>query len=266
MKPALAILAAVLLLAGCGSKAGMSSSPSTAIRTFPIAAPVTPKPGEPFVGYWVAYEPHSVALSIEVLRQGATYEVSMNGEPSIPVRLQRDHLVLGRARLYQLRQQLPGGVPTELLWRRGHCVLSLNLGPYAARPALVDLVRQDRAAYVKTVDGIADYEAWHELSDLAQWVQGWAFLRPPHKPPAPSQLRPGSTFVSWIRTNASPWSWPRNPFTGQPMNQGTAPGDFTYTVNGRTWKLMGHASDGSTWNAFRGFPRTVPTESPSPGM
>jgi type II secretory pathway pseudopilin PulG len=42
-------------------------------------------------------------------------------------------------------------------------------------------------------------------------------------------------------------SWPTNPYTGQPMTQGTGPGDFRYTVSadGASFELAGMGEDGS---------------------
>jgi hypothetical protein len=40
-------------------------------------------------------------------------------------------------------------------------------------------------------------------------------------------------------------AWPNNPWTHQPMAQGTAVGDFTYTVTADGFQLAGHRSDGT---------------------
>ena len=264
--------AALTTLAACGSPRGQASkSMSPTPLPFALAPPATPKPGQPFVGYWstggarLSVEDPGVAIPIEVLRHGKGYAVSVDGGPGVPV-----PLVRGRLSLNRFGPWVFGAFPIELLWRRGRCVLSLGEGRYAPGPAFLILSRQDRAAFVKTVDGVADYETWRELIDLAGFIQGWASRT--HEPPAPSQLRPGSAFVRWIRSKLrtissklGTWPWPRNPFTGQPMADSSSPGDFTYTVKGRSWKLIGHQSDGGTWDALKGFPNTVPTESPSPG-
>ncbi|HTX69999.1 MAG TPA: hypothetical protein VMH50_12780 [Thermoleophilia bacterium] len=41
-------------------------------------------------------------------------------------------------------------------------------------------------------------------------------------------------------------NWPVNPWTGQPMTQGTAAGDYTYTQldGGHGFRLAGHLSGG----------------------
>lgn len=186
--------------------------------------------------------------------------MSLDGGPAVPVPLIRGRLMVNRFG----RSPEPSflGMLVELAWRRGHCVL-LVATPYSERPYPVVLARQSRAAFVKAVDGIADYETWQELADLAQFIQGRASRA--HKPPAPSQLRPDSAFVHWIRSYVRTWPWPHNPFTGQPMTDSPNPGDFTYTVDGRSWRLVGHQSDGGTFVVFKGFPSMIPTESPSPG-
>lgn len=256
-----------VLLAACGSPPPQATrspaaTPSRTGSTLPFAPAVTPKPGEPFVGYWSgAWNPDTLAIPIEVLPRDKGYEVSLDGEPAVPVPLVRGHLLVSR--MGQSPPLLFGGARVELLWRKGHCVLSLLEGPYAPRPQLVVLTRQGRAAYVRTVDGVADWETRHELFQLADLVRGWV-LRTGHEPPAASQLHSDSAFVRWARSLVPAWSWPRNPFTGQPMSDGTDPGDFTDAVKGRSWKLIGHESGGGTFDALTGRPTGVPTER-SPG-
>ena len=44
--------------------------------------------------------------------------------------------------------------------------------------------------------------------------------------------------------------WPTNPFTDQPMQEGEAPGDYTYSPGGGTsYSLSVHLSDGATYTA-----------------
>ncbi len=38
--------------------------------------------------------------------------------------------------------------------------------------------------------------------------------------------------------------WPSNPYTGQPMAQGKAPGDFSYSVANGQFRLTGHGNNG----------------------
>jgi hypothetical protein len=38
--------------------------------------------------------------------------------------------------------------------------------------------------------------------------------------------------------------WPVDPYTGQPMKQGSGPGDFAYTVNGSSFGLTGYGASG----------------------
>ena len=255
-------IATLTTLTACDSlHALVSRSASPTPLPFALASPVSPKPGEPFVGYWSgAYDDVRVAIPIEVLRHGTGYAVSVDGGPATPVPLDHGRLVLNR--FGPSPEPSFVGYKVELLWQRGHCVLLVWPGPYASRWYPADLTRQSRAAFVKAVDGIADYETFQELADLAQSLQGWVMHT--HKPLAPSQLRPDSAFVRWIRSYVRTWPWPHNPFTGQPMSDSPRPGDFSYTVKGLSWKLVGHQSDGGTWDALKGFPSTVPTESPSP--
>lgn len=230
-----------------------------------MAPPVTPQPGEPFVGYWSGRTSLTLPegpISIEVLRQNRGYEVSVDGRPAVPTPLVDGDLLV--CRTGQSSPQLFNGAQVELLWRAGHCVLSFREGPYVTSPELFVLARQNRAAFVKGVDVFADYEAWFALFNLAQAIKGWVSMGPSDQPPAPSQLRPDSAFVRWVRSQAPAWFWPRNPFTGQPMVDSSSPGDFTYTVKGRSWKLIGHESGGGTFNALTERPGGISTE-PSSG-
>lgn len=40
--------------------------------------------------------------------------------------------------------------------------------------------------------------------------------------------------------------WPKNPYTGRPMTQGTGPGDFRYTLGpgGTSYRLVGYGASG----------------------
>ena len=40
--------------------------------------------------------------------------------------------------------------------------------------------------------------------------------------------------------------WPTNPWTDAPMQQGTDPGNFTYSLTGDGYNLVGHAANGKT--------------------
>ena len=40
-------------------------------------------------------------------------------------------------------------------------------------------------------------------------------------------------------------AWPQNPYTDLPMQQGTAPGDFSYTVDGGSFTVTGYGHDGA---------------------
>jgi hypothetical protein len=45
--------------------------------------------------------------------------------------------------------------------------------------------------------------------------------------------------------------WPTNPYTGQPMTQGTTPGDFSYTLgaNSTSYSLVGYGENGYVFTA-----------------
>jgi hypothetical protein len=77
-------------------------------------------------------------------------------------------------------------------------------------------------------------------------VQSWA-LDQGHFPKAAAVTESGV----WQAAGMD-GSWPDNPWTGQPMAEGSAPGDFTYTVsaNGKHAKLVLHGETGQAPETF----------------
>jgi hypothetical protein len=252
------VIAALAVAAqGCSSArtpAVTSSASTTASAhpsTLPFAPPVTPRPGQLFVGYW-RDATHTLFPRVEyyqVLYEADGYRVSLDGQPPTKAPLQNGRLVV-----QSLRESAGNGGAwvrpgAQLAWEDGSAVL------YVTSDARVPIIRQrlrrlDRSAYVAGVNASADFQTRTLLNEVAIGVGLWAD-RDGQGPPVPAQLQPGSAFDRRLAAMSSPgaWIWPTNPFTGKPMASGSGPGDFTYVVNGDHWTLTGHLSDGSGFDA-----------------
>jgi hypothetical protein len=247
------VLAMVLaaLAAACSS----SHSPATPSGTttaaslpshLPFAPPVTPTPGQPFVGYWRRDkgEINPIPAFYEILHRDQGYEVSYNGQPPLRVPLKDGRLVL------QTLHETPtaGGAYVraglELAWEKGTPVLYVKQSaeiPWLRQP----LTRIDSSAYLKGVYAAANRATLDQLLTLAAGVSLWAEEHG-QVPPAPSEMHPGSAFDQWLAKKARPstWVWPTNPFSGRPMANNREPGDFTYVVNGDRCTMAAHLSGG----------------------
>jgi hypothetical protein len=63
---------------------------------------------------------------------------------------------------------------------------------------------------------------------------------------AENQAYPTAVTPATVGQYVSPW--PHNPWTEQPISQGSSPGDFTYELEaaGAGFQLVGHKADGTT--------------------
>jgi ferric-dicitrate binding protein FerR (iron transport regulator) len=87
--------------------------------------------------------------------------------------------------------------------------------------------------------------AW-AYDGLREWVQQVAAAGPGEQPAAQRKRFPAWAIVL-LGVGTYLTSWPTNPFTRQPMTQGTGPGDFRYTVSadGASFELVGMGEDDS---------------------
>jgi hypothetical protein len=85
----------------------------------------------------------------------------------------------------------------------------------------------------------ADQQVIAGLSQILGGVTAWA-ANSNGVYPAATEVSPAGGVAQYVDP------WPVNPFTGQPMSPGTAPGDYEYEqVNGGAgYRLVGHLSDG----------------------
>jgi hypothetical protein len=250
------VSALVPVVSGCSSSTpqpppSRTSAVASSPTTLPFAPPVTPTAGEPYVGYWRVGDAMSSAYHyLEVLKGAQGYQASWSGERPFPAPLKNGRLVLQR--LHETPTQ-GGALVTsglELAWENGTLILYTkpeSMIPWQRQP----LRRLTEDAYLKGVTAFADEVTRESCQNLAFAVDQWTSRRG-LGPPALSQMRPGSAFDRWLVKLFRPatWVWPQNPFTGEPMQNSTRPGDFTYVANGGEWTMKGHLSDGTTFDAL----------------
>ena len=109
-------------------------------------------------------------------------------------------------------------------------VLVLFVGIIAAIAIPVFVTQRDEAKQTTVKSGIRSIDVG---------IQAWA-VDNGDAYPEPSLLSPAGIGMYLD-------SWPTNPYTGQPMTQGSGPGDFSYTVSadGASFELVGLGEDGS---------------------
>ena len=71
-------------------------------------------------------------------------------------------------------------------------------------------------------------------------IEAWANAHDGRYPP-PQMVAVGSTLGDYIEG-----TWPANPATNLPMQPGTSIGDFTYSTDGKSYRLVVNMPDGST--------------------
>ena len=109
-------------------------------------------------------------------------------------------------------------------------ILVVISGVIAAIAIPVFVAQRDEAKQSSVTSGVRSIDVG---------VQSWA-VDNGDAYPEPSLVSP-----SGVGTYLT--SWPTNPYTGQPMTQGTGPGDFRYTVSadGASFELVGMGEGGS---------------------
>jgi type II secretory pathway pseudopilin PulG len=102
-------------------------------------------------------------------------------------------------------------------------------GLFAAIAVPTFLMQQDKAHESAVKEG---------FHSIQVGIQTWAVDHQNTYPPA-SEVNPTamSKYVDW---------WPTNPYIGEPMTQGTQPGDFFYAVapDGSWFRLVGYGENG----------------------
>ncbi len=225
------LIALAALSCSCGG--GVHSSQHSALPSSLAAR------GEPFVGYWHWSDPIAPAqeyLEIDGTPQG--YAASWSDGPSVAVPLRNGRLLL---------QQLVGSPAAtvfrprlEVAWKDGTDVLVLT-AETGAVPTSEPLRRLTKMAWAAGVTSFGDELTRYNCSDLGAGILAWTLHH--GRPPSPNQMRAGSPFARWMAKH-SLGQWPTNPFSGMLMRQSTTSlGDFTYRVDGTTWRLVGHLSD-----------------------
>jgi hypothetical protein len=220
LKLVLAILAVVLLLAGCGhasSRKGLDN----------------------LIGYWRLPGPPGAQV-FEVRKVGARFEVGPNGGSPVPVRQVSGRLLLTNGRVLSQGASVP---QVDMAWEANHAVMLLvDTTTKGSPPQKTFLVRLTKTGFVKAVVAYADEMTKEWSGYLAANAGRWA-KRHGGTPPPPLAMVPGSPFGKFVVKQGG-YGWPFNPFMRKPMHVGTGPGDFTYTTSGSSFKLIGHLSGG----------------------
>jgi hypothetical protein len=191
------------------------------------------------VGYW-ATQPEWTCL--EIRKAGASYLMAVSATT-----WQRVHLVAGRL-------QVGDGYYVE--WQNGQLMwLCVNptTGSVGTAVPLKRLTRQQYQLVLLRIF-VATSDQWAEI--LGGALHTWAVQHHGEYPPALA-VAPDSAFARMIAEGffmrggrrTPPHGWPVNPFSHQPMRQGTTPGDFTYaTKNGVSYTLVLHLPGGKTFS------------------
>ncbi len=89
----------------------------------------------------------------------------------------------------------------------------------------------------------ADQQAIDGIAKLQVGIVTWASANNNLYPP-PQDVVEGGGISQYVDP------WPTNPFTGQPMTPGTAPGSYVYEqlAGGQSYKLTGYLSNGLTYS------------------
>ena len=209
------------------SKSTATGSPSPSVRS-----PVT------FVGFWKIPNPYGQTVAIS--RSGGKYFLALNGAQPTTVPIVQGRLFVSKGMV--IRQGVEqGGI--EFAWRDGRVDWVLVYpGGLTESTALLRLTK---SAYVTAVRSLRD-ETTRETTDfLAGIVQQWANAHYGTLPPS-SQLHDGTAFAKFL-VSGGKYSWPFNLFLQRPVGQSNSPGDFTYTVSGHNFRLIGHLSNGRTY-------------------
>jgi hypothetical protein len=177
---------------------------------------------DPLVGYWVGAAKGQMVL-VAIFKDGGTYKILAN--PNRPLGTPRKE---GDALVVDTHVVVMRFVPA------GADKLTIELsGASLKNGGTIALQRVDETKYA---DAATAYGVGIIRRGLAMWKAGGGKKYPP-----PSEVTPTGALGKMI-------AWPPNLFTSQPMQPGTAKGDYTYAQvrGGRAYSLVGHLSDGST--------------------
>jgi hypothetical protein len=224
---ALIALGVVVSLAACGGSTSTQTSSKSAI-----------------VGYWaMPASRHQLPNQVfEVVRAGGGYLVGWNGRTPMNVPstgttllLQKGRTTSKGVRLATIHLVLDGRSLTLIStdWSSGHLLRRIAMSPLS------------KAGYLAGVDAFHKWQLETSVTYLAQMVGYWANGHGGVYP-QPSEVTPDGALGSAIK-RAFQSGWLSNPYTGRPMEPGTAPGDYTYTSSGSHFELVGHLLGGQSY-------------------
>jgi len=183
--------------------------------------------GTPFIGHWSYYnaELHAtVSFTISRSENGYLVEVPMLGEEQISYALRHGRLVPVEVGDYA-EFSLAGD-------RVVMTVPSPSPGAGAERVTVSPAPASNQSSLSPDEGNVI--LGVHKIQvGLMSWAvdHGTVF-------PAPALVAAGTEFATRYVQH-----WPVDPFTGLPMKQGTAPGDFAYSADGSSYGLTGYGSN-----------------------
>ena len=225
------ILLVAVLAAGCGDEGSTAASPEPS--------------GPDLTGYWVFAGEQSVAPDV-MIRVTATDDgylvepLSWEGIRWSKASRDGDALVADATG--------PGGETYIARLEPVGEMAKLSVSPAEGdgQPLFTaDLARpsgdyDDLAARFEAILASAHEAAVKEsIHALQVAVQSWQVDHGDKAPPV-DEVRPGGDLENYID------QWPTNPYTGDPMEPGDAPGEYTYKRDDSAWgfRLTGHFEDG----------------------
>jgi hypothetical protein len=178
---------------------------------------------DPLVGYWIGGGQGGQMTLIQIAKQGETYTVLANPDtPTGDAKKDGESLVVDtHALVMRFTPAADDKLDIEFT------------GEMFKTPVVATLSRTDETGYA---DAATAYGITAIRRGLAMWKAGGGKRYPPAE-----EVTPSGMLGKMIR-------WPTNIFTGQPMQPGTAKGDYTYAPlnGGKKYSLKGYLSDGST--------------------
>ncbi len=215
----------------------------------------SPKPAET-VTYWsVGHNPGTQVLEL-VKRAGGYYVAWNGGRPHAPLAHHGNVLVLTTGRTFDAGNRSSASLPEIELIRQGAKLIlaegAPGLGPTMDRAALVSLSHH---AYLGALASYREEDVREWTGLLSYVIRTWAKEHGSY--PQPADLQPGSPFGRLMakqmlrgfsrQMKKTQPTWPINPFTAEPMESGTQPGDFTYRLRGSGYVLSGHLGGGRAY-------------------
>jgi len=193
---------------------------------------------DPYAGYWRVSSSGPAGYTLLAVRpSGGAYQVRSDTLGWHPA-----EIMDGRLRVqerYAEDSMFAPGLDLEAKDGKGVLLVGASPSPYP-----VALTRLSEAQYRTKLLAMADRELPTTLYMLSFMAREYAKTHG-GRPPRVADMNADSALGRFIARRNPPLPWPLNPFTGEDMHSGSAPGDFSYTTDGQGFDLTAVSSDGS---------------------